>query len=100
MNSAPGPRVVIAYDGSPSAKTAVRVAASLFDGGQAFVATAPQDVSAGVAFAGPAGMVTVPDLLDTLIAEAAREAGETAQEAVELARDLGLQAEVTTVPPF
>jgi nucleotide-binding universal stress UspA family protein len=100
MNSETRPRVVIAYDGSPSAKTAVRVAAGLFEGAQAFVATAPRDVSVHLGLAGSAGMVTVPDLLDALVAEGQRHAGETAQEAVELALSHGLQAEVATVAPF
>ena len=104
MNREPAPRVVIAYDGSPGAQAAVRVAADLFAGGRAFVATAPQDVNVRAGLAIPAvGTVSataVQELFDVLIAEAEREAGETAHEAVELARGLGLEAEVATVPPF
>lgn len=94
------PRVLIAYDGSSSAKTALRVAAGLFPRAQALIATAPQDVSVYVPLAGPGAMAATPDLLRSLVDEAARLAAETAGEAVELAGELGLQAEAATVPAF
>jgi nucleotide-binding universal stress UspA family protein len=97
------PRVLIAYDGSPSAATAVRAAASLFPTARGSVATAPSDpmVQAGTAF----GMIpdmspmVVEETIDHLTAEARRQADETMEQAVEQARTLGLDAEPVTIAP-
>jgi nucleotide-binding universal stress UspA family protein len=97
------PRVLIAYDGSPSAAAAVRAAASLFPTGQAYVATVPREAIVPAAPASPGLPTMPPDVIqramDQLAAEAQREAEESAQEAVDLARALGLQAEVVPVGP-
>jgi nucleotide-binding universal stress UspA family protein len=94
--------VLIAYDGSPSAATAVRAAAGLFPTAQASIVTVPETtVHAGTGFPGLPTMSpeVVQQVLDELEAEARRQAGETAQEAVDRARALGLQAEVVSVDP-
>jgi nucleotide-binding universal stress UspA family protein len=96
------PRVLIACDGSPSAATAVRAAAGLFPTAQASIVTVPETtVHAGTGFPGLPTMSpdVVQQVLDELEAEARRQAGETAQEAVDRARALGLQAEVVPVDP-
>ena len=96
------PRVLIAFDGSPSAATAVRAVAGLFPTAQASVVTVPETtVHAATAF--PELAATSPDVvqqvIDELGAEARRQADETAQQAVDPARELGLQAEVVAVDP-
>jgi nucleotide-binding universal stress UspA family protein len=95
--------LLIAYDGSPSAATAVRAAASLFPGARASVATvAPETtVRAGTAGAVLPGVspVAAQRAIDELAAEARREAGETAEQGVELARTLGLDAEPAGIRP-
>jgi nucleotide-binding universal stress UspA family protein len=97
------PGLLIAYDGSPSAATAVRAAASLFPNAQASVATVPAQptMQAGAAVATLPGMppTVVQQTLGELDAEARREADETAQQAVEQARALGLAAEPVAVRP-
>jgi nucleotide-binding universal stress UspA family protein len=97
------PRVLIAYDGSPSAATAVRAAARLFPTAQAYVATVPLEstVRARAALGMHPSMApdAVHDALDALGAEAQKEAEETAQQAVDRATTLGLQAELTPVGP-
>lgn len=91
------PRLVIASDGSPSAATAVRVAASLFPEARASVATVPRDPAL------PAFSVGSPaaaqQAFDALRDEARREADEMAAAAVEQARALGLDAEAADVAP-
>ena len=98
------PRPLIAYDGSPSAATAVRVTAGLFPGARASIATVPSEptVHAGTAGAVLPGIspVATQRAIDELAAEARRQADETAEEAVELARTLGLDAEPVSVRPF
>jgi nucleotide-binding universal stress UspA family protein len=97
------PRVLIAYDGSPSAATAVRAAARLFPTAQACVATVPLEstVRARAALGIHPTMASdaVHEALDALGAEAQREAEETAQQAVDRATTLGLRAEVASVGP-
>jgi nucleotide-binding universal stress UspA family protein len=96
-------RLLIAYDGSPSAATAVRVAASLFPDARACVATVPPEptVRAGTALPVLPGMspVAVGEAIDELHAEARRQADEMAERAVEQARTLGLDAEPVAVRP-
>jgi nucleotide-binding universal stress UspA family protein len=97
------PRVLIAYDGSPSAATAVRAAARLFPTAQAYVATVPLEstVRARAALGMHPSMApdAVHEALDALGAEARKEAEETAQQAVDRAQALGLQAEIVPVDP-
>jgi nucleotide-binding universal stress UspA family protein len=96
------PRVLIAYDGSPSAATAVRAAAGLFPAARASTVTVPEATGpSGTELAGLPTMSpdVVQQLVDELEAEARRQAGETAQQAVDRARGLGLQAEVVPVDP-
>jgi nucleotide-binding universal stress UspA family protein len=96
-------RVLIAYDGSPSAATAVRAAASLFPTAQAYVATVPPEttVPAETTFPGLAAMSpdAVQRAIDQFRAEAQRRAGETAEQAIDQARALGLEAEIVPVRP-
>jgi nucleotide-binding universal stress UspA family protein len=103
MASVNEPRILIAYDGSPSAATAVRAAASLFPTGRAYVASVPSEskVHAGTALPVLPTMSpnAVREAIGELEAEAEREAVETAQQAVERARALGLAAEVAPVRP-
>jgi nucleotide-binding universal stress UspA family protein len=94
-------RLVIAYDGSPSATTAVRVAARLFGGARTSIATVPSEptVRAGTAVPMLPGSApaTVQQVIDEMTAEARREADEIAEEAVEQARTLGLDADAVSV---
>jgi nucleotide-binding universal stress UspA family protein len=97
-----GARIVIAYDGSTSAATAVRAATRLFGSARAFIATVPDHPTVGVGTAMPmVPGVSTPAfqrMIDEVDAEARREAEELARRAVELARQDGLEAEVATVP--
>lgn len=96
-------RLLIAYDGSPSAATAVRAAASLFPGAHASIATVPSDptLNASTAVAMLPGMspTAVQQTVEQLGDESRREADETAERAVQQARTLGLDAEGVTVAP-
>jgi nucleotide-binding universal stress UspA family protein len=96
-------QLLIAYDGSPSAATAVRAAASLFPAAHASIATVPPDpaprVAAAFSMHGIASPTAVTETIDALSAEARREADEATRQAVEQARALGLDAEPVTVPP-
>jgi nucleotide-binding universal stress UspA family protein len=96
-------RVLIAYDGSPSAATAVRAAASLFPAAQAYVATVPPQLTMPAETTFPGLPPMSPDAIqrayDQLGAEARRRAGETAQQAVDRARTLGLEAEIAPISP-
>jgi nucleotide-binding universal stress UspA family protein len=94
--------VLIAYDGSPSAVTAVRAVSALFPTAQACVVTVTESaVHAATGF--PEIPAMSPDVVQPVIneleAEARRQAGETAQQAVDRARMLGLKAEVVPVDP-
>jgi nucleotide-binding universal stress UspA family protein len=97
------PQLLIAYDGSPSAATAVRVTASLFRDARVSVATVPSEptVHAGTAVPTVPGSspAAVQRAIDELAAEARRRADETTEQAVEQARALGLAAEPVTLPP-
>jgi nucleotide-binding universal stress UspA family protein len=94
--------LLIAYDGSPSASSALRVAASLFGNARASVATVPSEPTVRVGTAVPMlpsmSPATAQQAIDELRAEVRRQAGETAQQAVEQARTLGLDADPATVP--
>ena len=94
-------RVLIAYDGSPSAASAVSAVASLFPTARAYTATVPRDsrMHAGTALPVLPNMspTAVQEAIDELTAEAEREARETAEQGVERAGELGLEAEVVPV---
>jgi nucleotide-binding universal stress UspA family protein len=96
-------RLLIAYDGSPNAATAVRAAASLFGDARAFIATVPAEptVQAGTAVAMLPNMppAAVQQTIEEFDDEARRQADERTEQAVEQARSLGLDAEAATVPP-
>ena len=96
-------RLLIAYDGSPSAAAAVHAAGALFRDARASVATVPPDptVRAGAAAPMLPNMApsAVQQAIDGLVAEALRQAGVTAAQALEQARTLGLDAEPVTVRP-
>src|SRR5262245_25248281 len=95
--------VLIAYDGSPGAATAVRAAASLFADARVSIATVPPDptVQAGMALPSLVGMspVAVEGVMDDLNTEARRQADETTAQGVEQARALGLDAEPVVIDP-
>jgi hypothetical protein len=74
----------------------VRAAASLFGGARASVATVPEvTLYGGTAVPVLDGMspAAAQQAIDALGAEARRQAGETAEQAVEQARTLALDAE-------
>lgn len=95
--------LLIAYDGSPSAATAVRAAASLFPDARASVVTVPSEPTLHVGTALPVLPTMSPaaaqQAIEELAAEARRQAGEQAEQAVERARALGLDAEPASVDP-
>jgi nucleotide-binding universal stress UspA family protein len=96
------PRVLIAYDGSPSAATAVGAAAGLFPTARTSVLTVPEvTMHVDTGFPGLPTMSSdvARQVIDELGGEARRQAGETAQQGVDRARTLGLQAEVVPVDP-
>ena len=97
------PHLLIAVDGSPSAATTVRVAAGLFPGARATVATVASEPTVHVGTAGPMVPGFSPDAtqraIGELAAEAKRQAADIAEQAAEQARTLGLEAEPATVPP-
>jgi nucleotide-binding universal stress UspA family protein len=97
------PHLLIAYDGSPSAATAVRAAARLFPDARVSVATVPADTAVRAGTAVPTlptmSPAVVGEAIDELRAAARRQADETAEQAVEQARTLGLAAEPVTVSP-
>lgn len=97
------PHLLIAYDGSPSAETAVRAAASLFGNARASVATVPSEPTVHAGTAIPVLPGVTPDVakrvFEDLRAEARRQADETAERAIRQARALGLDAEAVTVSP-
>jgi nucleotide-binding universal stress UspA family protein len=88
--------ILIAYDGSPAARMAVRVAGELFPAARAPVLTV-HGSPLSFARAVQAGGGLAPDVLERSVAELAREfrrtATETAQEGARLVADAGLRAE-------
>jgi nucleotide-binding universal stress UspA family protein len=97
------PHLLIAYDGSSSASTAVRATASLFPNARASVATVPSEPAVRVGTAIPVLPSMSPDaaqrVFEDLRAEARRQADETMEQAIEEARTLGLDAEAVTIAP-
>jgi nucleotide-binding universal stress UspA family protein len=96
-------RLLIAYDGSPNAATAVRAAAGLFPDARAYIATVPSDPTMHAVHSVAAFPSLSPDVLeqaiDDLTTEARREAGATEEQGVEQMRTLGLDAEPAVVRP-
>jgi nucleotide-binding universal stress UspA family protein len=96
-------RVLIAYDGSPNAATAVRAAASLFGSARASIATVPDNpttrAATATAMLPSASPAVVEQTLAHLDDQARRDADELAEQGVEQARTLGLDAELADVPP-
>jgi nucleotide-binding universal stress UspA family protein len=86
-------RVLIAYDGSESAATAVRAAAALFPDAHAVVATIGEADVARAATVQLALPTSSLDVLQLLEAEAHEQAERTAQQGVQRARAHGLHAE-------
>lgn len=90
-------QLAIAYDGSPSAATAVRIAGALFDDARAALVTVPAPPPPGVRNASrwlmnvPSG--TLEHALSEIEAEAAEEAHEIAAQGAEEAGVAGLAAE-------
>jgi nucleotide-binding universal stress UspA family protein len=96
-------RLTIAYDGSSSAATAVRVAAGLFPAARAAVVTVPATTPVGVTGASRwminVGTEVVQEALDQISAEAGEQARATAAEGVERAGAAGLEAEPVVARP-
>jgi nucleotide-binding universal stress UspA family protein len=97
------PRLTIAYDGSASAATAVRVAAALFDAAHVSITTVPTPTQSAAA-AGSRWMLNVgpeavQQALDEIAAEAREQAQAIAAEGVERARAAGLEAQADVVEP-
>jgi|tagenome__1003787_1003787.scaffolds.fasta_scaffold20823135_1 nucleotide-binding universal stress UspA family protein len=96
-------RLSIAYDGSPSAATAVRVAAGLFPEGRAAIVTVPPAAPVGVTGASRwmvnVGTEVVQQALDEISAEADQQAHATAAEGVKRAGSAGLEAEPVVARP-
>lgn len=96
-------RLMIAYDGSPSAATAVRVAATLFPGARAGILTVPSVTPTAATTASrwmiSAGTEVVQEALDEIAAEAREQARGVATEGVQRADAAGLPAEVVLVHP-
>jgi nucleotide-binding universal stress UspA family protein len=94
------PQLLIAYDGSTSAATAVRAAAGLFPGARASVLTVYSEPAVRAGAALPvlptASPTAVQHAIEQLSTEARGEAEETAAQAAEQARTLGLDAEPET----
>ncbi|HET6547260.1 MAG TPA: universal stress protein [Solirubrobacter sp.] len=93
-------RILIAYDGSPSAASAVRAAAVLFPGAEALVANVPEPISTRTETVARAAAMIPPELvqrtLDDLHAEARERADAAAREGIERARGAGLEAEAAS----
>ena len=98
MASTPDDAILIAYDGSGSARHAIEHAARLFQGRSAVVLTVWTSVreAAGAARAAlPADVIS--EAVRNLDTATEREASETAEQGAELARSLGLSTSATTV---
>jgi nucleotide-binding universal stress UspA family protein len=91
------PRIVIAYDGSATAVTAVRVAGTLFGGARAVVATVPAGVGVRTGAVSLAVPTMSPELVQRTIeevqSEARGDAERVAREGADRAGEYGLDAE-------
>jgi len=95
-------QLVIAYDGSPSAINAVRVADALFAGARAAIVTVPSAPPSS-AFGASRFLVNVPSgtleqALEEIVAEVTEEARGVAEEGVKRAAALDAAALVTQPP--
>jgi nucleotide-binding universal stress UspA family protein len=96
-------RLTIAYDGSSSAATAVRVSAGLFPTARAAIVTVPPATPVEVTGASRwmlnVGTEVVQQAIDEISAETDKQAQATAAEGVERAGAAGLQAEPVVARP-
>lgn len=95
--------VVVAYDGSPAARTAVREAAGVFTGRTLVVVTVWEPGLAAMVMSPvpAAGTLPLPPDVETTVAveDASREhAQQVATQGADLARSLGAEAEPQAVP--
>jgi nucleotide-binding universal stress UspA family protein len=94
--------ILIAYDGSDTAKAAVRHAAEIFPGRPALLVTVWEPGLATVAVGppDPLGMGTLPDprMVEAVETGQRERAVRVAEEGAELARSRGLAAEPHVVP--
>lgn len=94
-------RIVIAFDGSPSARVALQHAGELFPGAHATVVSVAQGVGALAAASGAARAALPDEVIRTAIARlresALADAQELAQAACRDAADAGLRAESKTI---
>ena len=94
-------RIVIAFDGSPSARVALRRAGELFPGAHATVVSVAQGVGALAEASGAARAALPDEVIRTAVARlresALADANELAQAACRDAADAGLRAEPKTV---
>jgi nucleotide-binding universal stress UspA family protein len=95
-------RVVIAYDGSAAAATALHAAARLFPVSQPHIVTVSKPVNVHAGTAVPALPTLSPgavqEAIDELAGEARDRALETARDGVERMRAHGLEADVPSTP--
>jgi nucleotide-binding universal stress UspA family protein len=99
--------ILVGYDGSDTARRAVRETAELFSSRQVLVVTVwDPSLPYEAAMVAPVGLDTIspvgPDILDVEAAQASEDelhsrAHRTAQDGAELARSLGLGAEALVV---
>jgi nucleotide-binding universal stress UspA family protein len=96
-------RLTIAYDGSSSAATALRVAAGLFPTARASIVTVPATTPMGATGASRwmlnVGTEVVQQALDEISAEASEQARSIATEGVDRAGAAGLQAQPVVARP-
>ena len=94
-------RILIAYDGSPTADVAVRVAATLFPDGEATVLAVHEPTVGPATTTRVGGGLMSPELVARALAELAREhqaaAQTTADAGGRLAEDAGMRIEATVV---
>jgi nucleotide-binding universal stress UspA family protein len=95
-------RVVIAYDGSAAAATALHAAARLFPVSDAYIVTVSKPVNVHAGTAVPTlptlSPMAVQEAIDELANEARDQALETARDGVERMRAHGLEADVVSAP--
>jgi nucleotide-binding universal stress UspA family protein len=96
------PRLLLAFDDSPAATTAIRATAEIFPGAQLLVTTVPPVVelraeTVGVA-AGTLPSALVQETIDEIAREGQEQALAMAQAGVDRARADGLDAEVAPAP--
>ena len=92
------PRLMVAYDGSASAATAVRAVGTLFPEARAAIVTVPSttapEATAASRWMINVGTEVVQQALDEIAAEAGEQAHAIAAEGVARANAAGLKAEI------